>query len=289
MNELAVRTCVPCRGGVPPLTDEQIAPLLAQLDGDWRVAERSDTKHGAVKFLTCTYRYANFAESMRAAVRIGAMAEEQNHHPDLHVFWGRLVVEVWTHKIGGLTESDFIFAAKCDALQDTPDLGAVFDEHLRDEFELHDAAATMETMSTRPHLYHVPTMAGGNGRDEIFEFYRDHFVTRWPADTVAMPVSRTTGTDQIVDELVMSFTHDVVIDALLPGVPPSGRKVLLPVVVVVKFDGGKVAHEHIYWDQASLLEQVGRIDPTGLPVTGVEQARNLLDGSYATNVFLKLL
>lgn len=116
MSELATRTCVPCRGGVPPMSDEQIAPLLSQLGGEWRVVERDDAKHGTVKLLTRTYRVANFAEAMRGAVRIGEMAEEQNHHPDLHVAWGRLVVEVWTHKIGGLTESDFIFAAKCDLL-----------------------------------------------------------------------------------------------------------------------------------------------------------------------------
>jgi carboxymethylenebutenolidase len=169
----------------------------------------------------------------------------------------------------------------------TADFGSVFDEHLRDEFELHDAGATMETMSATPHLYHVPTMAGGNNRPDIFEFYRDHFVTSWPADTRAIPVSRTIGENQLVDELVMSFTHDVAIDALLPGVPPTGKSVLLPVVVVVKFDGGKVAHEHIYWDQASLLVQIGLLDPGSFPVTGGEQARNLLDGTFATNALLR--
>jgi carboxymethylenebutenolidase len=162
-------------------------------------------------------------------------------------------------------------------MAETHDLGAVFDEHLRDEFELRDAAATMSTMSANPHLYHLPTMAGGNGRDEIFEFYRDHFVTKWPADTATIPISRTVGKDQIVDELVMTFTHDIVMDALLPGVPPTGKPVLLPVVVVVKFDEGKVAHEHIYWDHACLLAQVGVLNQSDLPITGVEQARRLLE------------
>jgi carboxymethylenebutenolidase len=166
------------------------------------------------------------------------------------------------------------------------DFAAVFDEHLRDEFELHDAAATMMTMSKNPHLYHVPTMAGGNGRDEIFAFYRDHFVSKWPKDTTTTHISRTIGDDQLVDELVMHFTHDTVVDALLPGVAPTGRPVALPVVVVVKFHDGKVAHEHIYWDQACLLVQVGLLDPSDLPVTGAEQAKNLIDGSYATNALL---
>lgn len=168
----------------------------------------------------------------------------------------------------------------------TPDFAAVFDEHLRDEFELHDAAATMTTMSDDPHLYHVPTMAGGNGRDQIFTFYRDHFVTKWPKDTTATLVSRTIGEDQLVDELVMHFTHDTAIDALLPGVPPTGKPVALPIVVVAKFHGDKVAHEHIYWDQACLLVQVGLLERSDLPVTGAEQAQNLLDGSYATNKLL---
>lgn len=116
MTELAQRTCVPCRGGVPPLTDDEIAPFLAQVDPEWRVIERTDAKRGPVKLLAREYRFKNFAEALRGAVRIGDMAEQQAHHPDLLVAWGRLEVEVWTHKIGGLTESDFVFAAKCDAL-----------------------------------------------------------------------------------------------------------------------------------------------------------------------------
>jgi carboxymethylenebutenolidase len=166
------------------------------------------------------------------------------------------------------------------------DLGAVFDEHVRAEFEAHDASATMATMSTQPHLYHLPTMLGGNDRDEIFRFYRDHFVTKWPKDTLVHRISRTIGSQQIVDELVMEFTHDSPIDALLPGATPSGKHVLLPVVVVVGFCEGKVAYEHIYWDQACLLAQVGLLDRANLPITGVEQALNLMDGTYATNALL---
>ncbi len=167
------------------------------------------------------------------------------------------------------------------------DLGAIFDEHLRAEFDAHDAAATMATMSTQPHLYHLPTMLGGNGRDEIFRFYRDHFVTKWPKDTTARRISRTVGEEQLVDELVMEFTHDAPLDALLPGIAPSGKHVFLPVVVVVGFRDGKVAHEHIYWDQACLLKQIGLLNDPSLPVTGAEQALNLIDGSYATNAMLE--
>jgi 4a-hydroxytetrahydrobiopterin dehydratase len=115
VSELAQRSCVPCRGGVPPLTRDEIAPLLAQLDPGWTVAETSEPAR-SVLFLERAYRVKNFADAMNAAAAIGRMAEEQRHHPDLHVSWGRLGVAIWTHKIGGLTESDFVFAAKCDAI-----------------------------------------------------------------------------------------------------------------------------------------------------------------------------
>ncbi len=113
---LAQRTCIPCRGGVPPLGDAEIAPLLAQIHAGWSVRRREDAKRGTVTLLARDYRFENFAGALDAAVRVGSMAEEQQHHPDLAVSWGRLGVEIWTHKIGGLTESDFVFAAKCDAL-----------------------------------------------------------------------------------------------------------------------------------------------------------------------------
>ena len=116
MNELAQRECVPCRGGVPPLEDDAIRPFLAQLGDGWRVEGRDDAKHTTVKILTRTYHFNDFAQAMAAAVEIGDLAERQQHHPDLHVAWGRLGVDIWTHKVGGLTESDFVFAAKCDAL-----------------------------------------------------------------------------------------------------------------------------------------------------------------------------
>jgi 4a-hydroxytetrahydrobiopterin dehydratase len=121
VNALAKKTCIPCRGGVPPLSDAEIAPLREQIDAAWRVRQRETAKFPNVNYLTREYAFGNFAQALDAAVRIGALAEEQQHHPDLHVSWGRLGVEIWTHKIGGLTESDFIFAAKCDeALQEAP-------------------------------------------------------------------------------------------------------------------------------------------------------------------------
>lgn len=115
-QSLAARQCIPCRGDVPPLDDAEIARLRQQLSPEWRIVQRATTKFPQVRILQREYRVRDFAQAMQAAVRIGDLAEEQQHHPDLHVAWGKLGVEIWTHKIGGLTESDFIFAAKCDGL-----------------------------------------------------------------------------------------------------------------------------------------------------------------------------
>ena len=158
-----------------------------------------------------------------------------------------------------------------------PDIGAVFDEHVAAEFVDLDLDATMATMTEEPYVNHVPVMTGGVGRAEVRSFYGQHFIGKWPADIEITPVSRTVGADQVVDELVLAFTHDIEMPQLLPGIAPSGRHVRLPFCVVVKFDDGKVAHEHIYWDQASLLVQVGLLDPADFPVTGAEQAENVLD------------
>lgn len=166
----------------------------------------------------------------------------------------------------------------------TIDLGAVFDAHVKAEFVDRDVAATMATMAPEPYLTHVPTLAGGTGRTEVERFYRDHFVGHWPDDVEVSPLSRTVGQNRVVDELVVSFTHDREMRVYLPGVPATGRKVVLPHVVVMGFDAaGRVAYEHIYWDQAALLVQVGLLDPALLPVSGVEQSKRLLDPTQPAN------
>ena len=162
-------------------------------------------------------------------------------------------------------------------MPETPDIGAVFDDHVAAEFTARDLDQAMGTMAPDPYVYHLPSMTGGVGTDAVRSFYGRHFIGKWPDDTRITPVSRTVGAEQVVDELVISFTHDVEMDAILPRVAPTGRKVTLAFCVVVGFDEGKVAHEHVYWDQASLLVQVGLLDSEGLPVTGAEQADVLLD------------
>jgi carboxymethylenebutenolidase len=169
----------------------------------------------------------------------------------------------------------------------TTDLGSVFDAHVKHEFVDHDVDATMRTMVTEPYLLHVPTLTGGASGSEVRRFYERYFVGKWPSDTKVSQISRTVGGNQVVDELMLSFTHDVSLVCMLPGVPPTGKPVHLPVVVVMRFENGKIAHEHIYWDQASLLVQVGLLDPQTLPVVGAEQARTLLDTSLPLNILMK--
>jgi carboxymethylenebutenolidase len=158
-----------------------------------------------------------------------------------------------------------------------PNLGVVFDRHIKHEFEDHDVDATMQTMIKEPYVHHVPMMTGGVGYQGVYNFYKNHFIGKMPADTKIVRISRTIGKDQVVDELIISFTHDREVEYMLPGVSPTGKYITLPHVVIMNFKDGRIVHEHIYWDQASLLVQVGLLDPRLLPVTGQEQAKRLLE------------
>ena len=169
---------------------------------------------------------------------------------------------------------------------DPKGFGAMFDAHTDAEFKTRDIEATMATMSASPHVTHVPTMTGGSGRDQVRRFYDTWFIGHWPEDTVVTPISRTIGETQVVDEVMISFTHDCEMPALLPGVKPTGRKVTIPFVVVVGFKDGRIEFERIYWDQASLLVQIGLLDKSKLPVTGAEQAARLLDPRLPSNTLI---
>lgn len=161
----------------------------------------------------------------------------------------------------------------------------LFEKHVGAELA-GDLDTTMATMTETPHLNHVPTMAGGVGRDAVRAFYRDHLVGKFfPPDVKMTNVSRTVGEDRVVEELFISFTHTAVIDWLLPGVAPTGRSVEMAVAVIVGFEGDKISHEHIYWDQAGVLAQIGLLDPVGLPITGAESARKVLDPQLPSRLF----
>lgn len=154
---------------------------------------------------------------------------------------------------------------------------ALFEQHVHAELN-GDLETTMATMTDNPHLNHVPVMAGGVGKEGVRHFYANHLVGKFfPPDVTMTTISDTVGQDQIVQELVISFTHTVPIDWLLPGVAPTGKPVIMALAVIVGFSDGKISHEHIYWDQAGVLVQVGLLDPAGLPVNGAESARKILD------------
>ena len=163
------------------------------------------------------------------------------------------------------------------------DLAALWDAHCRYEFETRDLDATMATMVAEPYVNHVPTMTGGVGRAQLKHFYAHHFIGANPPDTRLVPVSRTVGADRVVDEMLFCFTHTCEIDWMLPGLAPTGRPVEVPLVAIVQFQDGKVAHEHIYWDQASVLVQIGVLDPRGLPVAGAATARKVVDKTLPSN------
>jgi len=162
---------------------------------------------------------------------------------------------------------------------------ALFEKHVGAELA-GDLDTTMATMSANPHLNHVPTMAGGVGQAGVRAFYRDHLVGKFfPPDVKMQSVSRTVGEDRLVEEIFISFTHTTVIDWLLPGVRPTGKPVEMAVAVVVGFADDKITHEHIYWDQAGVLMQIGLLDAKGLPVTGAESARKVLNPQLPSRVF----
>jgi len=163
------------------------------------------------------------------------------------------------------------------------DLAALWDAHCQYEFETRDVDATMATMVDEPYVNHIPTMTGGVGRAQLKHFYAHHFIGANPPDTRLVRVSRTVGADRVVDEMLFCFTHTCEIDWMLPGLAPTGRSVEVPLVAIVQFQDGKVAHEHIYWDQASVLVQIGVLDPRGLPVTGVATARKVVDKTLPSN------
>jgi len=167
------------------------------------------------------------------------------------------------------------------------DYVALFAEHIRHEFVTRDVDATMETMIEDPYVNHVATLAGGVGHDMLKRFYKYHFVDQNSHDRESITVSHTLGPDRVVIELVVRFKHDQVLDRYFPGIPPTERYVELATVLIVKFRGDKVCHEHIYWDQGSALKQIGVLNADHLPIAGPEAARKVLDVSRPSNIFME--
>ena len=167
------------------------------------------------------------------------------------------------------------------------ELAQLWEEHIRHEFQTGDTEATVDTMVEDAYVNHIPVLTGGVGKTALRHFYATHFIPKMPPDLEMVPLSRTIGSDQLVEELVLKFTHTIEIDWMLPGVAPTGRRVEVPLVAIVQFRDGKVAHEHIYWDQASVLVQLGLIDSAKLPVAGVESAKKALDPGLPANALIR--
>lgn len=162
------------------------------------------------------------------------------------------------------------------------DLSALWEEHTAHEFTTRDTDATLATMVEDAYVNHIPVMTGGYGKPALYNFYSKNFIPTMPPDTKLTPVSRTVGTDQLVDEMIFSFTHTQEMPWMLPGVAPTNKHVEVPLVAIVHFRDGKLAHEHIYWDQASVLKQIGLITDRSLPVFGAETASKVLAGKHAS-------
>ena len=166
-------------------------------------------------------------------------------------------------------------------------LNDAWEEHLRTEFSAHSADEAIATMVAHPLVNQVPVMIGGNGNEELHEFYAKYFLPQIPPDAEMVPVSRTIGQGRLVEEMIFRFSHTIPMDWMLPGIAPTGKRVEIAMLVVVQFDKDKLAHEHLYWDQASVLVQLGLLRPEGLPVVGAEGARSVLDRSMPLNQLIR--
>ena len=169
-----------------------------------------------------------------------------------------------TEKVTALTQPQL--QAKMDA---------IFNAHMQAELA-GDLDETLATMAPNPHLVNVPTMVGGQGLQGVRTFYSKRLIGQFfPPDVTFETISRTYGEERLVDELIISFTHTIKMDHMLPGLQPTGRRVEAVFIVIVGIEGDKVAYEHILWDQASVLVQLGLLDPKGLPVVGAGAAAKL--------------
>jgi len=162
----------------------------------------------------------------------------------------------------------------------------LWEQHLAAEFQRKDAAESCGTMVADPVVNHVPVLTGGRGQKQLQHFYANYFIPQMP-EIEMIPLARTISDERIIDEFVFRFTHTVRMDWLLPGIPPTGKRVEVAKVVVVEFRDGKIAAERIYWDQATVLVQLGLLDASKLPVAGAEAAQKVLHPELPANQLIK--
>ena len=147
-----------------------------------------------------------------------------------------------------------------DVTPDQQTMLATWQQHTYAEFVLKDADAALATMTENPYVLFIASGVVRVGRAAVREYYADKFLPNIPPDLEVTTLSQTLGDDRIAEEMAVRFTHTIDMDWLLPGVRPTGRKAEFIVAVFIQFDGGKIAHEHAYWDQATVLSQLGVLD-----------------------------
>jgi carboxymethylenebutenolidase len=163
----------------------------------------------------------------------------------------------------------------------------VWQKHVLAEFVTKNVPDALNTMTEDAYVNNVPLLLGGLGKEGVREFYAKYFVAQMPPDIESTLISRTISQDRIAEESVFRFTHNLVMDWLLPGVPPTGKRIEVAVVGIIQFREGKIAHEHLYWDQASVLVKLDLLDEHTLPAAGVASARRLLDPSVPMNELMR--
>jgi carboxymethylenebutenolidase len=164
---------------------------------------------------------------------------------------------------------------------------ALWDKHLEAEFAHKSPDAALKTMTDNPRVTIVPTMIGGKGTGELRNFYARHFLNQLPPDLEVISVSRTVGQGRVIDELVLKFTHTIQTDWVLPGIPPTGKRIEVALCVVVYTEGDRITAENLYYDVASCLKQAGLITDPKLPILGAEHARNMLSHTAPLNELLQ--
>ena len=168
------------------------------------------------------------------------------------------------------------FSAANQALVD------VWEAHTAAEFAHKDADEAIATMTDNPVLVHVPVGTGASGKEPLRRFYRDVFIPNMPPDVELELLTRTVGRERVIDEFIMHMTHSVRMDWFVPGVEATGRRLAVPTVGIIAFEGDKISSEHIYWDQATVLVQLGLLDDS-LPVLGANQPDRLLNPDAPAN------
>ncbi len=162
----------------------------------------------------------------------------------------------------------------------------VWEAHTAAEFEQKDADAAIATMTEHPVLIHVPVNTGATGKTELQMFYSEIFIPQMPADVELQLLSRSVGQNRLIDEFILRFTHTVRMEWFAPGINPTGCRLVVPHVGIIAFENGKISSEHIYWDQATVLAQMGLLDRQ-LPVIGDTQCDRLLDANAPANELIK--